>query len=102
MDFPGPQGGQAPLTVCRSGHTLATDLDPTIPTGPPTIEYSGTAYLIDSVQLPNSTKWTFTYDSYGTLPRSGFRPAARFPFNGKPSRIVPCRPRGTARSFRGR
>jgi YD repeat-containing protein len=72
MEFPGPQSGQVPLTVCRSPHALRTDLDPTIPDGPPTGEYMGTSYLMDSVQVPNGKQWTFLYDNYGNITSIGF------------------------------
>ncbi len=60
--FPGPNGGTSPFVLSSSNHNLSTAFQCCS-----AMEGAATQSMLDSVTLPNGTKWLFSYDQYGSL-----------------------------------
>jgi RHS repeat-associated protein len=63
-NFPVVNGGTAPVTICASNISYASQF---VPDGFNATNNSGTLAMITSITLPNNTSWTFSYNSWGDL-----------------------------------
>ena len=66
-NFPGPNGGTVPLTLCYGTYTVTSAFCPTYCGG---VDYDGSYpgnLFLQSITLPNGRQWVFTYNSWGDI-----------------------------------
>jgi len=73
--FPGPNGASSPVKLCYSNVPLQTNFSqpniPQVQQASPLMRIPMALNLVHTVVLPDHSKWTFTYDSYGEVTHLG-------------------------------
>ena len=62
VTYPGINGGTYSVTYVYANYNISTTFG-----DPYTNEYTGSATLLQSINLPNGAKWTFSYNNFGDV-----------------------------------